>query len=162
MTGGPHHDMLSSAWDRTHGYSGDSLPRSLVIVKSNVKCCAVAARHCLVQPWLPHSQVLCSFCFLGEAEWSQSSRRGRGRTVGDTDNCTVVSGSPPPAAETARDWLAEMSYCRKESQEKRTGQLSQFACLFGNRFNETLICWREAQNCMGAWKDAGLWAWKTI
>lgn len=120
--------------------SSPSLPRSLVIVKSNAKCCAVAARHCLVQPWLLHSQALCSVCFLGEAEWSLSSIRGRGGTVGDTDTCTEISGSPPPAAETARDWLAEMSHCRKESQEKRTGQPSQFACLFGNRFNETLIC----------------------
>lgn len=120
--------------------SSPSLPESLVIVKSNVKCYTVTARDCLVQPWLRHSQVLSSVFLLSEAEWCQSSIRGRGGTVGDTDNCTEILGPPPPAAETARDWLADMSHCRKESQEKRTGQPSQFACLFGNQFNETLIC----------------------
>lgn len=61
--------------------SSPSLPRSLVTVKSNANFCTVAARQCLGQSWPRHSRALCSVYFLGEAEWSQLSRRGRGRTV---------------------------------------------------------------------------------
>lgn len=111
--------------------SSPSLPRSLVTVKSNANFCTVAARQCLGQSWPRHSRALCSVYFLGEAEWSQSSRRGRGRTVKRHGQLLRSIMFPSPCC-----WDRRRQVARGKSGE----EVSRAACQFGN-----LPVWKLAQ-----------------